>query len=750
VFPLSTNGGTVKAGQAGKSPCVTGWQNATLKQSKEYLEDPSFKNNNWGLLTGERNGLFVLDLDLAKPDKGQLSGLEYVLAFMDRNKIDCSYVVETGSGGGHLYFKWDEHLKFDKTFAGIQINGLNYGIDVRSNVNGQIVLPGSNHYASGNRYELIKGNPTELQTIDKELFDHLYGLKYPTTPLQRTITPRIETRQESTIRRVETTTNHSIDPAVKTVIDQLGRKRSDSRDDWIRVLLFLKSRGESYKGLAREFSKKSDKYEENAFEKEWDGLNPNRNLERPLTLATFCYWLQEDASYVQSSLLSHGEMHCSRISIDALMRKYTEKEMEGPILDTFRFDLQSCVARITETTQYVVRTGKNRFQVVDFVQFKKMVDGCGVSKADPISGKKNPIKMYQWIHEEHREDITFSYKGFRPIAGNYMDEEENRVCNLFWGFGSTPMEYDIESDNHLFDETRDDSILGFVKNVLANESSEIYEYLLDWMRRSRHDPEHPPGVSLVFISEEGSGKNTFWEEFFGDLVIGLQYSLTTEGTKRITDNFNSILENKLFIAVDEVKVKKNEISTLKRLITGKKLEIHQKTKDLRLCENYANYVFMTNDEKPFEELNKKQRRFLLTRMSDKYAGKEHEGFWKSLRRNLLNPEAANKFTKYLLDRTPRENMRNYPQTTCFQEMIEEQDTHLLMEYLEGEQFMRDFPSGKAQSSLLLEKSNAWLLEKCKTQKFLIGPKKLSKICKDQLGWSCLKTSGVMIYEKTQN
>ena len=103
VVPLTSKGDGCP--NDGKSTCIKEWQKTTLEQTKKYLENSKFKNHNWGILTGEVNSIEIVDLDVAK--ENQLSGVEYLSNFIRKNGIDCKHIVMTGSGGYHLYFKWD-------------------------------------------------------------------------------------------------------------------------------------------------------------------------------------------------------------------------------------------------------------------------------------------------------------------------------------------------------------------------------------------------------------------------------------------------------------------------------------------------------------------------------------------------------------------------------------------------------------------------------------------------------------------
>jgi hypothetical protein len=172
----------------------------------------------------------------------------------------------------------------------------------------------------------------------------------------------------------------------------------------------------------------------------------------------------------------------------------------------------------------------------------------------------------------------------------------------------------------------------------------------------------------------------------------------------------------LLVVVDEPKVSKEHDQTIKRLITGKTIEIHQKNKDLRVCPNYTNYILLTDQSKPFQELNEKQRRYCIMDVSNKYAGTAHEEYWKRLRENIMNQGIANKFAKYLFDRPPKDDLRKWPVTEAFQEMVDERNSHESLEYLMGEPFLKDFPTKKAPALDLWNKCNQWISQKYFGQK----------------------------------
>lgn len=99
-----------------------------------------------GLPTGERSGLWVLDLDMPKGDTP--GGRETLSAL----GLDCvlgdAIQVNTRSGGLHAYFKHDPEKGYGNT-AGARGKGLGDGIDTRSE-GGYVIAPGSDGYEFAN------------------------------------------------------------------------------------------------------------------------------------------------------------------------------------------------------------------------------------------------------------------------------------------------------------------------------------------------------------------------------------------------------------------------------------------------------------------------------------------------------------------------------------------------------------------------------------------------------------------------
>jgi putative DNA primase/helicase len=138
VFPCKENG---------KAPLTPrGFYDAT--RDLEEIENfwTRWPEANIGIATGKVNELFVIDIDT----KNGIDGFES-LKKLERevgHKADTPFLVKTGSGGMHLYFKFGSQKKPMKN-----LTNLLPGIDVRGE-GGYVIAPPSTH-ETGGKYSCI-------------------------------------------------------------------------------------------------------------------------------------------------------------------------------------------------------------------------------------------------------------------------------------------------------------------------------------------------------------------------------------------------------------------------------------------------------------------------------------------------------------------------------------------------------------------------------------------------------------------
>jgi hypothetical protein len=349
--------------------------------------------------------------------------------------------------------------------------------------------------------------------------------------------------------------------------------------------------------------------------------------------------------------------------------------------------------------------------------------------------------------QKFKQSILYATTYFEPTLGNKVDKTGDRHFNHFTGFKYNKLNaYNVD----LFGEKQNDKTLfGFLYQVLCNSEEIVYEWLLDWLAFTLQKPCELIGVAPVFISEEGAGKQTFWD-FIGKLVIGSRY-FVTKGIDGLLGKFNDSIENKFLIVCNENAIRDSHMDELKPNITDTPIDLRRKFKDPVEMENFGHWVFLTNRQNPFEKINQNQRRFAIIRCSDRYAGKQHKAYWDEFRATLT-PDLACHFATFLLERPLQgKDIRDWPVTEYWKDLLVE-NTHPAEEYLCGDGFLKDFPPKKARATELLKKTNEWLyenydklgmsVEKVKT------PKELSNLCTKSNKFAKKNINSGVQYERT--
>lgn len=145
----------------GKHPLASNWQHSPLwsDDQLEVMEEMEQFETGYGVLA---DGLLVVDVD--ERNGGAAS---YAKLLEDVPQVaSAGLIVRTGSGGEskHLYFRMPEPAALVQSLPQYP------GIDFKST--GYVVGPGSLH-ASGNRYEVLVGEPSEIGAAPESLISLL-------------------------------------------------------------------------------------------------------------------------------------------------------------------------------------------------------------------------------------------------------------------------------------------------------------------------------------------------------------------------------------------------------------------------------------------------------------------------------------------------------------------------------------------------------------------------------------------------
>jgi P4 family phage/plasmid primase-like protien len=271
-----------------------GWTSVSL-ESNLY----NANHNSIAILTGEKNGIFVLDIDNVK---------EWEELLKEQNKKEPATVkVKSGSGGIHYYFKYTKDLEII-TSKDHAIK--HYSIDVKTN-GGCVIAPPSKYFNKNlNKeveyvweYSIFDYEMIEMPEWIKELLMEKHGKQHikQQNELKKSLQMREENeeskenalwdlKEEEKINEEEINTKYEYEE-IEYLLSLLNKNRYENYKDWIDVGMMLKNVDTGYKILWKKWSKQSEKYDSDECDEKWKGFKKDK---KGLSIGSLLYWCNQD------------------------------------------------------------------------------------------------------------------------------------------------------------------------------------------------------------------------------------------------------------------------------------------------------------------------------------------------------------------------------------------------------------------------------------------------------------------------
>jgi hypothetical protein len=274
---------------------------------------------------------------------------------------------------------------------------------------------------------------------------------------------------------------------------------------------------------------------------------------------------------------------------------------------------------------------------------------------DSETGRSYKVDVLNlWAQNDRRR--KFRSVEFNPTQdGDYGD-----TMNLFTGLKAQYLEDpDLDMLQPLFK---------FLKEVFAAGDEKVFQYLLAWQAQLVQEPDKKLGVTLNFISPQGCGKNLFWEEFFGDLVIGEKYYNISFNIASTIGRFNSQSATTLLQIHDEARTDdaRASYSQMKSMITGKHIRVEKKFCDPQTVRSYTRFVTLTNDEKSViveGRTPNDDRRTFVQDLASTY--QRNSQYFDDLCSKILTTDMANAYFTFLRNfDLSTVNLREIPETAA--------------------------------------------------------------------------------------
>ncbi len=297
--------------------------------------------------------------------------------------------------------------------------------------------------------------------------------------------------------------------------------------------------------------------------------------------------------------------------------------------------------------KYCINTGdkileKSASEINEYYKNKKITLECVeqiTTKKGTISTTKELSKNYYQIWSEDP-----NMKEYLQLVFNCdISKVKPTQYNLFDGFN--------HFDNFKSEKVDLEPIFEHIKS-LVNYNIDHFNYVISWLAQLVQQPHILPHTTLIFISEEGVGKDLF--SGFLSEILNEKYTMNTEKLENVCGKFNSALGGKLLITINETNPieSRERIENIKYLITADKIVIEGKHKDPIKTENFCRFIFFSNRlfAFPVEEGSRRPKIFQASNkyLPKNYGVEENKQYFTNLADNIYkNVKYQKAFLEYL-------------------------------------------------------------------------------------------------------
>jgi len=199
----------------------------------------------------------------------------------------------------------------------------------------------------------------------------------------------------------------------------------------------------------------------------------------------------------------------------------------------------------------------------------------------------------------------------------------------------------------------------YLRDVICDRSSEAYEYLVQYMAHMIQKPEEKPGVIVVLLGGQGTGKGVFFSLL---RALWPRTTLQVSDVDQVIGKFNAALERNFIVCMDEALFAgdKRAINRLKSTVTEFYIQIEQKYQPSRSIESVHRFFASSNHEH-VANVERDDRRFLFLRLSD--AHQQDTAYFSTMTAAINDPRTLGGLAYYLQRKDiSRYNVRTKPKT----------------------------------------------------------------------------------------
>lgn len=586
------------------------------------------------LLTGIRQGnhpelkhCICLDLDNAKND--EIDGDRFIKKH--KKLFSDTYIENTGNGGKHYIYLLDANesnhtIKNDGDSKRLQIGNKDYSIDILANSSCVILAPSK--YRAGDE---IKEYVTDMNFIDDINYipDKLYNMLNITEDTnlikekkRKLPGKKVRSRQSQDNNDDVEYNENEFKQAQFLLKNLIKHRRFDGREAWISLGYALKQYGNKGLELYHEISAKSDKYDENdtiytfsTFGDSYADINYFYKMAYEDKPRKFEEFREKELCIIEGDYIDDLEVH-------RLRKIYIKLATDALLKDGVRVNSQTIKKRL-HTMGYFNK-------VVEYLNHYLVLDESGYCYLIEIVYSNG--RRIKFINRRNRNNFIDSYSSIKQELLFWIDSPEKSktrqvifrptlkmdksIRNEFNKFLGYKFEY---KDNFVVDMEKINIILDHIKKVLFNDKEILYNFYFQVLHEMFTNPAKKTGILINMLGKQGIGKSII-TELLDSILNGNSVSISSKD--RLTQQFNSLLQNKLLITVEECamvgKEKHDFFDQLKARVTNKTTISEAKFADAQEVEDFSNYHFISNNPYNTKIESTEDRRVFCNEANNEY------------------------------------------------------------------------------------------------------------------------------------
>ena len=550
----------------------SGWN----KMSDEALAAThAGSGNGYALLCGRgENPIIVIDVDKRKADA---AGVTLDSTFMALCKQ--STLFEITPNGQHYYFTLSEGQTLMQSQTNMKWRGetMQY-IDLLAADKFCICAP-SKYMAAGKsqEYKIMRGSLDALTPLPEELYAGL--IEKPAVVEDPTVEVGV--------------TDEMLELYVRSLDILPAKPCATDYDIWKRIGLWIKSMLPDEAGFKmwQDFSAKAENYSADACLKFWRSCRPNGSIK-------------------YGSILFYIKKHCSADEYDAICA----------LRDVLMGDKYELHAAMFEEANFYC---------------KETQDICGINADGTLTHFSLQNAKYTFAEYNYDVAVTVKGKSFNRqelFIPKWLNSSEKKIVrkivstplatppdcyNLFRGFVGARAQGENLTGLERFK---------YLCSLLGSKNGDYTRYIFQWFAKLVQRPADIPRCCMIFIGEEGVGKDTVID-FLGRKIIGdAMYSIITDADNQLYDSHSNTMMNTFLHKLEEASATSNRAHAdkLKSLITQQTQMINEKNVKKFSMDTYPHFVMTTNNQSPVK-LSDTDRRFFITWVASDRRG--DSDFW---------------------------------------------------------------------------------------------------------------------------